>query len=436
MQGTAAEAVVCYCERRMWGKSGRKVGSVMSFVRVHIPGLYALRGQRKALLQGSLALLIASLGNLVAGLTLGSITGTLEALPGFMVLIPAAIGMRGNIYGALGSRLGTYLHTGLLEPGMARGSALDQNVRATTGLSLVISAVLAFYAFWFSRLFGIEGLSIFDFFLISVLAGTLSGLVVMAFTVFLSAACRAKGWDMDNVAAPIVTAAGDVVTIPSLFLASFLLGMKVVFWVSVVVLAILCVIALVQGLSTREQIFRQVFRQSLPVLGIAGLVDVVAGLTLESRLEDFIVTPALLVMVPPFLADAGALGGMLTARLSSRLHLGTVSPRAMPGSEVKADIVLTYTFAIFIFFLVGVTAELAAVWTGLAGIGLLRMVALSLIAGVLATTASILAAYYAAMGTFRFGLDPDSLGIPVVTSTLDLFGVLSLLAAIFILGIG
>src|SRR5680860_873738 len=56
--------------------------------------------------------------------------------------------------------------------------------------------------------------------------------------------------------------------------------------------------------------------------------------------------------------------------------------------------------------------------------------------GVLATTASILAAYYAAMGTFRFGLDPDSLGIPVVTSTLDLFGVLSLLAAIFILGIG
>src|SRR5665811_1415897 len=360
----------------MWGKSGRKVGSVMSFVRVHIPGLYALRGQRKALLQGSLALLIASLGNLVAGLTLGSITGTLEALPGFMVLIPAAIGMRGNIYGALGSRLGTYLHTGLLEPGMARGSALDQNVRATTGLSLVISAVLAFYAFWFSRLFGIEGLSIFDFFLISVLAGTLSGLVVMAFTVFLSAACRAKGWDMDNVAAPIVTAAGDVVTIPSLFLASFLLGMKVVFWVSVVVLAILCVIALVQGLSTREQIFRQVFRQSLPVLGIAGLVDVVAGLTLESRLADFI------------------------------------------------------------FFLVGVTAELAAVWTGLAGIGLLRMVALSLIAGVLATTASILAAYYAAMGTFRFGLDPDSLGIPVVTSTLDLFGVLSLLAAIFILGIG
>src|SRR5665811_2323731 len=101
MQGTAAEAVVCYCERRMWGKSGRKVGSVMSFVRVHIPGLYALRGQREALLQGSLALLIASLGNLVAGLTLGSITGTLEALPGFMVLIPAAIGMRGNIYGAL-----------------------------------------------------------------------------------------------------------------------------------------------------------------------------------------------------------------------------------------------------------------------------------------------------------------------------------------------
>lgn len=407
----------------------------MNFVRVHIPGLYALRGQRKALLQGSVALLIASLGNLVAGITLGSITGTLEALPGFMVLIPAAIGMRGNIYGALGSRLGTYMHTGLLAPGFARGSALNQNVWATTGLSLVISAVLAVYAFWFSRLFGMVGLSIFDFFLISVLAGTVSGLLIMAFTVFLSAVSRAKGWDMDNVAAPIVTAAGDVVTIPSLFLASFLLDMKVVFWVTVIVLAVLCAAALVQGLSTRQQIFRQVFRQSLPVLAVAGLVDVLAGLTLEARLEQFVMTPALLVMIPPFLADAGALGGMLSARLSSRLHLGTVSPRALPGREVKTDIVLTYTFALFIFFLVGVTAELAAVWTGLAGVGLLKMVAVSLVAGVLATTASVLAAYYAAMGTFRFGLDPDSLGIPVVTSTLDLFGVLSLLAAIVMLGI-
>src|SRR4029079_2428579 len=58
------------------------------------------------------ALLISSGGDLVAGLTLGSITHTLDGLPGLLVLVPAAIGMRGNVFGALGSRLGTLIHTG------------------------------------------------------------------------------------------------------------------------------------------------------------------------------------------------------------------------------------------------------------------------------------------------------------------------------------
>ena len=62
--------------------------------------------------QGFYALLISSGGDLLAGVTLGSIPHTLETLPGLLVLIPAAIGMRGNIFGALGSRLGTAIHTG------------------------------------------------------------------------------------------------------------------------------------------------------------------------------------------------------------------------------------------------------------------------------------------------------------------------------------
>ena len=62
--------------------------------------------------QGLAALLVSSGGDLLAGLTLGAITHTLEALPGLLVLVPAAIGMRGNIFGALGSRLGTVIHTG------------------------------------------------------------------------------------------------------------------------------------------------------------------------------------------------------------------------------------------------------------------------------------------------------------------------------------
>ena len=73
----------------------------------------AIDSDAAGLKQALAALLVSSAGDLIAGVTLGAITDTLEhLLPGLLVLVPAAIGMRGNIFGALGSRLGTSIHTG------------------------------------------------------------------------------------------------------------------------------------------------------------------------------------------------------------------------------------------------------------------------------------------------------------------------------------
>src|ERR1700704_1984977 len=80
--------------------------------------------------QGLAALLVSSGGDLLAGLTLGAITHTLQALPGLLVLVPAAIGMRGNIFGALGSRLGTAIHTGTFTLSRRRSTVVGQNLLA------------------------------------------------------------------------------------------------------------------------------------------------------------------------------------------------------------------------------------------------------------------------------------------------------------------
>ena len=55
--------------------------------------------------QSLVALLFNSATSFVAGAVLGSITGTFEALPGLIVMVPAAIGLRGNIFGTFGNRL-------------------------------------------------------------------------------------------------------------------------------------------------------------------------------------------------------------------------------------------------------------------------------------------------------------------------------------------
>src|SRR3954453_342114 len=89
--------------------------------------------------QGLAALLVSSGGDLLAGLTLGAITHTLADLPGLLVLVPAAIGMRGNIFGALGSRLGTAIHTGEFSLTRRRETVVGQNVLASLTLTLSIS---------------------------------------------------------------------------------------------------------------------------------------------------------------------------------------------------------------------------------------------------------------------------------------------------------
>jgi mgtE-like transporter len=385
---------------------------------------------------GFVALLLSSGGDLLAGLTLGAITGTLEALPGLLVLIPAAIGMRGNIFGGLGSRLGTAIHAGTFRVSRRLDTLVGQNVAASLALSLSISLVLAVLAKAVSVAFGIaNSISIVDFVVISVVGGMLSSVVVLLVVVVVTGTSVRHDLDLDNVHTPIVTAAGDMVTLPGLFLATYLVGITGFTPAVAGLCAVAGLIALVMSLRSRLPILRRIARESVPVLILAGAVDVIAGITIEKRIESFLLYPALLVLVPPFLEDAGALGGILSSRIATKLHLGTVELSRSPWRAVGEDILLVYVYAVPVFFLLGVSADVVAALFDLTSPGVLEMIGVSMLAGAFATTAAVVVGYYGAVATYRLGLDPDNHGIPIVTSSLDFLGAVSLILAIVILGL-
>jgi mgtE-like transporter len=385
---------------------------------------------------GFVALLLSSGGDLVAGLTLGAITNTLETLPGLLVLVPAAIGMRGNIFGGLGSRFSTAIHTGTFRVSRRLDTLVGQNVAASLALSLSISLVLAVLAKAVSVGFGVaNSISIVDFVVISVVGGVLSSIVVLLVVVFVTAITVRRDLDLDNVNTPIVTAAGDMVTLPSLFLATYLVGITGFTPAVAAVCTAAGLVALVMSLRARLPILRRIVRESVPVLALAGAVDVIAGITIQKRIESFLVFPALLVLVPPFLEDAGALGGVLSSRIATKLHLGTVVLSRSPWRAVAEDIILVYAYAVPVFLLLGVSADIASAVFDLASPGALQMIGVSMLAGAFATTAAVVVGYYGAVATYRLGLDPDNHGIPIVTSSLDFLGALSLILAIVILGL-
>ena len=104
------------------------------------------RSETRTLRQGLVALVLSTAAGFVAGLTLAHLTGTLAALPGLLVLIPAAVGMKGTIFGAIGARLGTANAAGLLTIDLRPGGVLRRNVDVavlTTFSSSLWLAVLA-----------------------------------------------------------------------------------------------------------------------------------------------------------------------------------------------------------------------------------------------------------------------------------------------------
>jgi mgtE-like transporter len=313
---------------------------------------------------------------------------------------------------------------------------VGQNLVAALSMSLGISLVLAVLAKSIAVAFGIENtISVADFVVISVIGGFLSSIVVMGITVGVATLSVRRGWDLDNVSAPIVTAAGDMVTLPALFLATYLVGIPWLTTIVAVFCAVVALFALFASIRSKYPILRRIARESLPVLVLAGTIDVIAGLTIEKRFESFLVYPALLVLVPPFLEDSGALGSILSARVSTKLHLGTLVPGKGSLRSIGEDFLLVYMYAVPVFFLLGVSADIAALVVGLKSPGSLEMIAVSMLAGGIATTFAVLVGFYGAVAAHRLGLDPDNHGIPIVTSSLDLLGAVALILVIVALGL-
>ncbi|MGH2591375.1 MAG: magnesium transporter, partial [Actinomycetota bacterium] len=59
----------------------------------------------------------------------------------------------------------------------------------------------------------------------------------------------------------------------------------------------------------------------------------------------------------------------------------------------------------------------------------------TLLSGLILTPITIVASYYLAVVTHRFGLDPDNQGVPIITSVMDLSGVAVLLYVMTSLGV-
>ncbi|HEY7282165.1 MAG TPA: magnesium transporter [Actinomycetota bacterium] len=393
------------------------------------------RAEQRTLRQGLAALLLSTAAGLVAGIVLGSISDTLKLLPSLFILIPAAVGMKGTIFGAIGARLGTASAAGLFEVTRERTGVLYQNAFAGTITTFSSCLYLAALARLSALAFGLPSISFLDFVTISVVGGVLGSALAMILTIGLSVVSYRRGFDLDSVSTPIVTASGDMVTIPCLFLATFIVR---VHWVNAVVAGVcivVCLYATVRGLLTDLPLARRAILEMTGVILLTPLLDILAGTVVEPRIDHFTAFPGLLVIIPPLVSNAGALGGILSSRLSSKLHLGLISTRMWPERLAWADASLVMASGLVAFTLVGTLGFVYGVVVN-KSLGPGVMIGGTVVTGVITTLIAILVGYYVAILSSRFGLDPDNQSVPIITSVMDLAGVVTFLVVLSLFGVG
>lgn len=164
------------------------------------------------------ALFMASIGALGAGALLGAMTPSLEEATGVLVMVPGLMALRGNISGAMGARLGSAVHLGLLDPDDPVGPVARANVLASLTLSLTMGAIVGVLGWALSMLAGLPAISVIQLTVIGALTGLLSGLVLALLTLAIVLTATLRGIDPDNVTGPLLTVVGDVITIGILFL--------------------------------------------------------------------------------------------------------------------------------------------------------------------------------------------------------------------------
>lgn len=395
-----------------------------------------LKEHNNILKESLIALLICACGDLVAGIVLGRMDIFLETFPGLLVIIPGAIGMRGNIFGSFASRLSTALHIGIIDPKFNRSEELINNIFSSFVLTLFLSLFLAIIAKVICVIFGFPSMDIVDFILISLIAGVISIVIMLPVTMFISFRSFERGWDPDNVTTPLVAAVGDLFTLPAIVVALFIISaLKSVVYLELIVFIIvipLVLFSFVYCYNYSEE-NKVIIKQSTPVLLVCSVLGVSAGGILNSSLETLLTNPTLLTLVPLFSGESGGLVSILSARLSSGIHSGLIEPLKRPEGESVHNFAIILLLALIMYPFIGILAESSSVFLNIVVIGFDKIILISSIAGFILIPIMLILVYYISIVSYDNGYDPDNILIPISTSITDAISSLILISVSLII---
>lgn len=382
----------------------------------------------KDLREGLGSLFLCNVGDYVSGVFLHIFRPVIEKAPIILALLPAASDARGDVYSSYGSRLGTLLHLGLFDKHYRR--ELETLLVLVIGVNTWIGILVAVLGLLLGH-----SMPVIDVVFLALASALISAAFMVPATTLLALKSFEKGLDPDNMVAPIATLFGDLVTIPSIVLGYEIetripSTAKLVLVSALLLLLAVLIIRIYMLRSRREPGYRRaarIIRENLSVIIASTLLSGLAGAFLLDNMTRLLAWPGILVVVPAFLEDGGAIASRFSSRLATKLHLGSVEPScSRPSGWVLEQLVVNTIHALMVFTSLGVLGAAAAILSAAPLAWALRVFSAVLLAGLALTMVVSGLTYCLAIGSFRYGLDPDNVLTPLLTSLADILGVMSL----------
>ncbi|XP_050394026.1 solute carrier family 41 member 1 [Patella vulgata] len=389
-------------------------------------------------LQVSLPFIIAGFGTVGAGMVLDIVQHwrVFKEVSEVFILVPALLGLKGNLEMTLASRLSTQANLGNMDTRKEQWKMIGGNMALVQAQAIVVGFLASLVAMVMGWIpdghFDIHhGLllcasSIFTASIASLALGS-----VMVLVVLLSKKCNINP---DNVATPIAASLGDLITLSLLSWVSVLLYKslgKEVWLAPLIIVIFLLLTPLWVYISVKNKYVNDVIYSGwVPVLS-AMVISSVGGLILDFTVANY---HGIAVFQPVINGVGGNLVAVQASRISTFLHQNSV-PGVLPGGHTKACI-----NPIKVFFGKSCNARAARVLICLVIPGQLLFIytisymkaghtSITLIFNVTYLSAALLQvaillfiADWMVHYTWLKGEDPDNVAIPYLTAIGDLLG--------------
>ncbi len=397
----------------------------------------AVRPDNVLLRQAFFVLLLCGLIDLFPGYFLGQFENVLGMVPGLLMILPPTVGLRGNIFGALAARLSSKLHLGTIEPNFRGNKELKKQLLAAAVQLIFLSILIPLVAEIAGRIFGLEVASVHDLLFISISAAVISGVLMFLITFGITFLTFKRGWDPDNVSAPIVASAGDILTIPALFICAWMVISIPSTWVILMsssALVLIVCISLFFAFRGRGDA-HDILREALPVAMVAVLIATLSGLVLGASFDSLLSGTIFLIMVPAFNGQGGSMGSILGSRITSAAYLGQHRLSFRPNKLAVSSTISLWLISMVVFSTLGVGSLLLGWFTGSTLPTILQLGMILVLGSTLITLITSTVAYYIAYVSFKIGFDPDNVVIPLLTASMDVVGTGSLIVTLMFMNV-